>query len=213
VSLVEQWNRVESSLDPSWRDARLSLRIGLAEPRSRAAALLAPAGPGVAGEEIRFFTTRSGDAVGPEAVRRMLRRIDAEGIDGTLELVSSGKAQPEPAVSRPALAAGWDAALALVPSDWSDLLCDLELDSSLDTDRAAVLAGPLNPGQGIGRPGFRFRCARDRGYGASAPMVRRCLTRLDDERIGGEIRIVRVLCDTHPVGTQGPVWHAGQRPD
>jgi len=212
VSLVEQWNRLESSLDPSWEDARFSLRIPRPEPRSRAAALLAPAGPGVAGDEIRIQATRTGDGIGPEAVRRLLRRIDEERIDGTLELVSSAKARPEPTVARPTLAAEWEAALAALPPDWSDLLCDLELDSSTDTDRAAVLAGPLNLIQGTGGPGFRFRCASRHGYGAAAGMVRRCLERLDAERIGGEVRIVRVLCDTHPVGTQGAVWHAGQRP-
>jgi hypothetical protein len=212
VRLVEQWNRLESSLDPSWTDARLSLRIPLLEARRRAAALLAPAGPGLAGDEIRITTTRGGDAIGPEAVRRMLRRIDEEGISGTLELVSSGKAQPEPVSSRATLAAAWDGALSALPSDWSDLLCDLELDSSADTERAAVLAGPINPMQELGRPGFRFRCASRRGYGASAGMVRRSLERLDAEAIGGEVRIARVLCDTDPVGTQGPVWHAGQRP-
>jgi hypothetical protein len=212
VSLVEQWNRVENGLDPRWSDARLSIRVGDPEARSRAAALLAPAGPGVAGEEIRVYATRAGDGVGPEAIRRMLRRIDAEGISGALELVSSGQAREEPAISRARLAPAWDAALEALPSDWSDLLVELELDSSLDTDRAAVLAGPLNPIQGIGRPGFRFRCAHTRGYGASAGMVGRCLQRLDDDAIAGEVRITRVLCDTHPVGTQGPVWRAGERP-
>jgi hypothetical protein len=212
VSLVEQWNRLESSLDPRWQDARLSLRVTLPDARSRAAALLAPAGPGVAGDEIRITASRTGGAVGPEAVRRMLRRVDAEGIDGSLEVVSSGKAPPEPVISRSSLAREWDAALTTIPSDWSDVLCDLELDSSTDTDRAAVLAGPLNPIQELGRPGFRFRSASHRGYGAAPGMVRRCLERLDADGIGGEIRIVRVLCDTHPVGTQGPVWRAGQRP-
>ena len=101
---------------------------------------------------------------------------------------------------------------AAVPSDWSDLLCSLELDSSIDVERAAVLAGPLNPIQNTGRPGFAFRCAQSRGYGASAGMVRRCLSRLDEGGIGGAVRITRVLCDTHPVGTQGPVWRAGERP-
>jgi len=157
-------------------------------------------------------TTRTGEGVGPEAVRRMLRRIDAEGIAGTLELVSSGSGSVKPEASRPTLAAAWAAAVAVLPSDWSDLLCDLELDSSTDIERAAVLAGPLNPMQGIGRPGFRFRCASSRGYGAAAGMVRRCLERLDEEGIGGDVRIVRVLCDIHPVGTQGPVWQPGQRP-
>ena len=40
-------------------------------------------------------------------------------------------------------------------------------------------------------------------------MVRRCLQRLDEEQIPGQIRIVRALSDTHPVGTQGPVWYIG----
>ncbi len=212
MSLVEQWKRLESGLDPSWSEVRLSLRVPLPEPRSRAATLLAPAGPGVAGDEIRVTSNRSGHGVGPEAVRRMLRRIDEEGITGALELVSATKAEPERVTARAALAAEWDAATAELPSDWSDLLCDLELDSSADTDRAAVLAGPLNPMQEPGRPGFRFRAASVHGYGASAGMVRRCLERLDAEQIGGAVRIVRVLCDVHPVGTQGPVWHAGQRP-
>jgi hypothetical protein len=40
-------------------------------------------------------------------------------------------------------------------------------------------------------------------------MVRRCLARLDEEGIPGEVRIVLALSDTHPVGTQGPVWYVG----
>ncbi|MBV8256597.1 MAG: hypothetical protein JO073_02155 [Actinobacteria bacterium] len=209
MSLVEQWNRVESGLDPRWADARLSLRIEDETARSRAAALLAPAGPGVAGSEIRFFTARRGSGVGPEAVRRMLKRIDAEGISGTLTLVASDAAPPEPAVSRPTAAAEWDAALAVLPSDWSDILCELELDSSADIERAAVLVEALNPIQGTGRPGFRFRSARERGYGASAGMVRRCLERLDNEGIGAEVRVLDVRSDTRPVYTQGPVWFVG----
>jgi hypothetical protein len=40
-------------------------------------------------------------------------------------------------------------------------------------------------------------------------MVRRCLTRLDAEPIPGEVRIIRALSDSRPVGTQGPVWYVG----
>jgi hypothetical protein len=35
------------------------------------------------------------------------------------------------------------------------------------------------------------------------------MTRLDEAGIPGEVRVVRVLSDTHPVGTQGPVWMIG----
>ena len=211
MSLVEQWDRVESGLDPSWGDARLVLRVDEKSTQDRVAALLGPAGPGLLGGSIRFHTTRDGAGVGPEAVRRMLRRIDAEGIEGELELVSCDAAPPEPILSRRRVAAGWDAALEVLPADWSDLLCELELFSSADVGRAAVLVGPLNPIQRTGRPGFRFRSARVRGYGASPGMVRRCLERLDAEKIGGEVRVLRALSDTHPVQTQGPVWHVGGR--
>ncbi len=140
----------------------------------------------------------------------MLRRIDAEGIIGSLELVSSDDAPAEPVVSRTTLAASWDAAAAVLPADWSDLLCELELTSSDHIDPAALLTAPVNPLQsGGGKPGFRFRVARNFGYGASPGMVRRCLQRLDEAGIPGEIRILRVLSDTHPVATQGPVWQLG----
>jgi hypothetical protein len=211
VRLADQWNTLEQGLDPRWNDARLELRVSDPARLNRAAALLAPAGPGRMGSAIRFYTARRGAGVGPEAIRRMLRRIDDEGIDGTLELVAAGEAPPEPAISRASLAAEWDAALAVLPSDWSDLLCDLELTSTDHVERGALLLAPLNPIQGTGRPGFRFRCASSFGYGASPAMVRRCLARLDEERIPGEVRVLRAVSDSHPVGTQGPVWYIGGR--
>src|SRR5579884_997700 len=211
MRLVEQWNGIEESLDPKWHDARLELTAADERQLQRAAALLAPAGPGRMGGAIRFYTARRGAGVGPEAVRRMLRRIDDEGLDATLTLVSSDEAPPEPVVSRASLAAEWDAALRVLPGDWSDLLCELELTSSDHVERGALLLSPLNPIQSTGRPGFRFRCAHSFGYGASPEMVRRCLARLDEERIPGEVRILRALSDTHPVGTQGPVWRIGER--
>jgi hypothetical protein len=212
VRLAEQWNAIENALDPRWSDARLELTVSDPGRLNRAAALLAPAGPGRTGQGLRFYTARRGAGVGPEAIRRMLRRLDDEGIAGALDLVSSGEAPPEPAISRASLAAEWDAALEALPSDWSDLLGELELTSSDHVERSALLLSPLNPIQGTGRPGFRFRCASAFGYGASPSMARRCFARLDEERIPGEVRVLRVLSDSHPVGTQGPVWYVGGRP-
>jgi hypothetical protein len=211
MGLVDQWTGIETGLDPKWRDARLDLVVDDDTQVSRASALLGPASPGRTGKAIRFTTARGGAMVGPEAVRRMLKRLDDERIGGTLTLVSSDAAAPEPVIARASLAAEWDAALAVLPGDWSDLLCELELTSSDHVERAALLTAPLNPIQGTGRPGFRFRCAHTFGYGASSGMVRRCLARLDDERIPGEVRVLRALSDTHPVGTQGPVWRIGER--
>jgi hypothetical protein len=209
MGLAEQWNAIESRLDPRWQDAQLELRVADETQRNRASTLLGPAGPGRAGTSIRFSGTRDGSGVGPEAVRRMLRRIDAEGIAGTLTLVAALDAPPERAVSRSSLATEWDAAVAVLPADWSDLLCEIELTSSDHVDRAALLLAPLNPIQVTEELGFRFRCARTFGYGVSAGMARRCLARLDEEPIPGSVRILRALSDTHPVGTQGPVWYVG----
>jgi hypothetical protein len=236
VRLVEQWNGIVSGLEPRWNDVRMSLRIGDEKARERAAALLGPAGPGLSGDRIRFYVSRGGSGIGPEAARRLLGRIDAEGIEGELTLVGTSEAEAPAQVSRPTLAAEWQAALEVLPSDWSDLVAELELDSSADLDRAAVLCAPLNPIQlrleaspakpatpdqraagtpsasGGGRPGFRFRSASERGYGASVGMVGRCLARLDEAGITGHIRITRSLSDVHPVGTQGATFLVGRRP-
>ena len=58
---------------------------------------------------------------------------------------------------------------------------------------------------------LQFRCARRFGYGASPGMVRRSLERCDEAGITGRVEVLRVLSDTRPVGTQGPVWHIGGR--
>jgi hypothetical protein len=207
VGLAEQWNAVEQGLDPRWSDARLDLRIDDPARRDRAAALLAPASPGRVGASVRFVATRDGTGVGPEALRRMLRRIDAEGIAGTLALLGSADTPAQAVPALASLAVDWDAATAVLPSDWSDLLCELDLTSSDHIERGALLLAPINPIQSVGHTGFRFRCAHTFGYGASAGMVRRCLARLDADDIPGEVRILRALSDTHPVGTQGPVWY------
>jgi hypothetical protein len=211
MRLAEQWNAIEQRLDPRWSDARLELAIEDGMQRSRALALLAPAGPGgVGGRTIRFFATRGGTGVGPEAVRNLLRRLDEEDISGALECVSSTEAPAAEHVARTSLAADWDVALALLPEDWSDLLCELELTSSDYIEPAALLLAPLNPIQVDDRPtGFQFRAAHTFGYGASAGMVRRCLGRLDDAGIPGAVRVLRALSDSHPVATQGPVWYIG----
>jgi len=210
VRLVDQWTVVEQGLDPRWHDARLDLVVADDTQRQRALALLGPASPGRVGTTIRFFTTRGGAGVGPEAVRRLLRRLDEERITGTLTLVSSDEAPAAPALARASLADEWDAAVAVLPSDWSDLLCELELRSSDHIEKGALLLAPLNPVQaGTGRPGFRFRCAQSFGYGASSGMVHRCLARLDEAGIPGEVRILRALSDAHPVATQGVVWYVG----
>jgi hypothetical protein len=142
-------------------------------------------------------------------VRRALRRLDEERIRGTLELLASGEPAIEPETARPTLAASWDAELAALPADWSDVYAEVELRSTDHLERAALLLAPLNPARFGGRPGFRFRVASRYGYGASPGMTRRCLERLDEEPIPGRVRVLRALSDVRPVATQGAVWHVG----
>ena len=210
MTLVDQWNIIERGLDPRWSDAQVMLSVENSAHTARAATLLAPAGPVKTGAALRFYVSHSGAGVGPEAVRRMLGRIAAEGISGALELVGSSESSPAPAAVEPtSLAAGWDAAVAVLPADWSDLLCELSLTSSDYLDVTALHIGPLNPLRGPAGMTFRFRVAQTFGYGASPGMVRRCLQRVDAAGIPGSVRVLRLMSDSHPVGIQGPVWYVG----
>jgi hypothetical protein len=109
------------------------------------------------------------------------------------------------------LPSSWDAALATLPADWSDLLGEVELVAAESFDRAALHLAPINPRRDGTRLALRFRSARTTGYGASPQMVRRCLERCDEEGIGGSVLVLRALSDTHAVQTQGPVWQIAGR--
>ena len=211
MKLVQQWAQIERDLPEDWGDARLLLTVADEGKCDRAAGLLAPINPGRGGKQLRFYTARRGAGHRPDLVRRLLSRLDSERIEGDLELVSSGKpeeAAPQGPV-RPTLAATWDAAVAGLPTDWSDAYAEVELRSSDHLERAALLLSPVNPSRFGGKPGFRFRTARRFGYGVSPEMARRCFERLDAERIRGTVRILRALSDTRPAATQGPVWYVG----
>jgi hypothetical protein len=211
VGLAAQWERITASLPDGWVQAELRLRVRDATKRARTTALLGPLAPGRVGEEIHFHVSRRA-GVGPEAAKRLFARLDDEGIAGTL-LLAASPAHPRglsgPERERPPLAAQWDALTATLPADWSDLLCRVELASSDDLPRAALLAAPLNPSRPEPDVGFEFRAARTSGYGASPQMVRRCLARLDESEIPGTVEVLRALSDTKHVSTQGPVWYVG----
>jgi len=211
MSLAADWDELQTSLPESWGTANLRLTVPDAAVCERAAALLGPANPGRRGNVIRFYSARGGAGHSPDIIRRLLERLDQDGIRGELDLVGSQKAEAAREVERPKLVAAWDKAIAGLPPDWSDLYVELELVSSDWLERAALLMAPVNPARYGGVPGFRFRVASRFGYGASEPMTRRCLERVDAEELRGELRILRVLSDTHPVATQGPVWYVGGR--
>jgi hypothetical protein len=211
VSVVDQWQEILRGLPEKWADVRLRLTVE-GEGAARAAAILAPMNPARRGSMIRFYIAKRGSA-SPALVERLLAQIDKARIPGTLEMVSAGESAEIEEVSTPrrTLVATWDASIAALPPDWSDLYCELELVSSDWLERAALLMAPVNPARYGGVPGFRFRVASSFGYGAAPAMTRRCLERVDQEHIHGDFRVLRVLSDTEPVATQGPVWYVEGR--
>jgi hypothetical protein len=211
LRLVDRFNEIDRELPGDWADARLLLTVADDARCDRAAALLGPANPVRLGKKIRFAAARRGAGIGPESARRLLKRLDEEGIVGELELLGVQEAPPEVRRERESLRAAWEQALAALPPDWSDVYAEVRLDSTDYLERAALLLAPLNPARYGGPTGLRFRCAHHFGYGVSPEMAARCFERCDEEGITGEIEILRALSDTHPVGTQGPVWLVGGR--
>ena len=211
MSLAEQWDEIERDLPDDWADARLLLKLDDPREADRAAALLGPLNPGRRTGELRFYTARRGAGPAPLLLRRLLARLDSAGVEGEVQLLAAGETVAEPPTARPTFVGSWDAAVAALPPDWSDLYCEIELTSTDYLERGALLLAPCNPARYGGKPGFRFRVSRVYGYGASATMTRRCLERLDEAEIRGAFQILRVLADTYPVATQGPVWYVGGR--
>ncbi|HKD34616.1 MAG TPA: hypothetical protein VKB73_14320 [Gaiellaceae bacterium] len=214
VTLVDQWRAIQPGLPEEWGTAQLRLIAPDREQAQRAAVLLAPAHPGRLGRAVTFFAARRGDGPSPDLVTRLLQRLDREGIEGQLKLVGTDAEDEAPAVAAEtpsSFVAAWEAELAALPDDWSDLYIELELFSTDYLERAALLVAPLNPARDGGNLAFRARVARRFGYGTSPQMTMRCLERLDAEGIRGSVRVLRALSDTRPVQTQGPVWYEGGR--
>ena len=209
MRLADQFRELKAQLPGGWRTATIQLTVPDEGDCDRAAALLGPTNPGRRGKVIRFATGRRGAAVEPDRVRNLLRRLDEAGIDGDLKLIGS-EVPEQPAAAEPkSLARAWDEAVTELPPDWSDLYAEVELFSTDHIEPGALALSPLNPLRDGPAPRFRFRAARRFGYGASPEMVRRSLERLDERGIRGELHILRVLADTEPAYTQGPVWYAG----
>jgi hypothetical protein len=209
VSLAEQWREIRAGLRPESAGIRLELALADDERADRAATVLGPLTPGRTGSRFRLEVERGGDPA------RVLARLDDEGIGGRLRLVEGERAEPAirpaPVPRTISLTAQWDELVRRLPSDWSDLYAEIELDSSDFLERGALLLAPVNPSRYGGPLALRFRCAKDKGYGVAAVMARRCLERLDGERITGTVRPLRVLARTALVATQGPVWRVGGR--
>jgi hypothetical protein len=207
VSVAQQWEAIGSGLPPDWARAQLRLDLRDREAADEAAAMLGPAGPYRAASTVLLFSVaRDGSGTSPENIVRLLRRVPI----GTLSLSGSqAAARVAPTHTPTSLTASWDAAVAGLPADWSDMYAELEVVSTDYIERASVLCVQCNPRRDGRRAALRFRCARTSGYGVSPEMARRCLERCDAENIRGSVSILRVLSGSRHVGTQGPVWLAG----
>jgi hypothetical protein len=212
VKLVDRFTELERRLPDGWADAQLLLTIDDYARSDRAAELLGPANPGRRGKQMRLTSSRGGRGIAPDSLRRLLRRLDDEGIVGELHTVGTEQAAPAELRPRETLREQWDRALDALPSDWSDLYAEVRLDSTDFLERAALLLAPVNPASYGSPTSLRFRGAHHFGYGVSAEMAGRCFARCDEEGITGRVQILRALSDTYPVATQGPVWYVGGRP-
>ena len=217
MKLVDQWRTIEAGLPDGWTTVRLTLTTEQSADLPRATQVLGSINAGKVGSTLVFDVTSSAGPQGAQTAMRAFERLDRERTWCNLEssavetaptvVGDSAEAASVPATAT--VARSWDAALAPLPSDWTDLLCELEIESSALLDRTALLCAPLNPTRAGSRLVFTFRCSGRSGYGASSSMARRCFERLDNDGIHGTIRVVRVLSDTDNVDTQGPVWLVG----
>lgn len=216
MTLGDRLDAILEELPAGWTDARLVLTVPDAGQADRAALILGSLSPGRAGSSFHLRVAADGrGGPSPGATRRVLARLESEGVDARLAAPESDAVAvvtPAEEAPRHGLADAWDDLAAGLTEDWSDLHLEVELASSDELERAALLLGPANPLLREGpRPALRFRAAHRYGYGAAPQMVRRVLARLDEDGIAGHLRLLRVQSDVHPVHTQGLVWRDAGR--
>ena len=97
-----------------------------------------------------------------------------------------------------------------LPAGWGEARLALAIGDEARRARAAGLLGPLAPGRSGDT--LRFSAVRHRA-GASSAAVTRALSRLDDERIGGELSLVTTdlaaVAVPAPQTTAASAWQAG----
>lgn len=216
MKLVDQWCAMEADFPTDWEDVRLTLTAEQPSDLPRAAQVLGSISVGRVGDTLVFHVSSGAGPQGKHTALRLFGHLDRDRIWCHIEHSNvQAPVAPTPAEAAEALhrsgsvAESWDHALAPLPSDWTDLLCELAIDSSTLLDRAALLCAPLNPARSGQRLVFTFRCSGRSGYGVSPPMARRCFERLDAEGIVGSASVARVISDAANVDTQGPVWLVG----
>ena len=172
---MQRTSRAHDDLPAGWGAADVVVHVEAGDDADRAAMILGPLSPGRAGRSFRVTISPGGrDGASVDAVKRVLDRLESEGIDARITVPDGAvHVVPAPAEVAPnALAAAWDEAVSDLPPDWSDLYVEVELASSDEIERAALLSSPVNPFLvERGRPALRFRAARRR----SSPSRAICL--------------------------------------
>ena len=140
MSLVGQWRSLADGLPEGWRDApACGSSCGTRESADRAAALLGPAQPFRAEPDtLRFDTARDGSATGPDGVTRLLARLDDARIGGTLDAreLRAGRRRAPPRRRDDCSPTPGTPRSRGCPSDWSDLLGELDAASPPTTSSA-----------------------------------------------------------------------------
>ena len=193
MKLVDQWHAMEADFPHDWEDVRLTLTTEQPSDLPRAAQVLGSINVGRVGDALVFQVRSSAGPQGKQTAMRLFERLDRDRIWCHLEQsdvqVPVIRERRRAAVTHrdraASVAESWDRALDPLPSDWTDLLCELEIESSTLLPRAALLCAPLNPARSGSRLVFTFRCSGRSGYGVSPSMARRCFERLDNEGIVG----------------------------
>lgn len=216
MKLVDRWHTMEAEFPADWDDVRLTLTTEQPSDLPRAAQILGSINVGRVGDKLVFHVRSSAGPQGKQTALRLFDRLDRDRIwchvePSRVQITAAAATGdgPAPPISTGSVAESWDRAIAPLPSDWTDLLCELAIESSTLLDRTALLCAPLNPARSGSRLVFTFRCSGRSGYGVSPSMTRRCFERLDNEGIAGSASVLRVLSDTDNVDTQGPVWLVG----
>jgi hypothetical protein len=89
VALAERLNDMLAGLPRGWERARIDVTVEEADEADRAAIVLAPATPGRSGSTFHLHVASGTQrlAATPEMVRRVLHRLDTEGVRARIRLV------------------------------------------------------------------------------------------------------------------------------
>jgi hypothetical protein len=125
MALADRVDEMLRGLPRGWERARIELSVEEEDEADRASLILAPATPGRSGSTFTVYVHNGTQRLAPtpELVRRVVARLDTEGIRGRVRLAghedtTETPVQPESPVERGPLAGSWDALVRRLPPDY-----------------------------------------------------------------------------------------------